>query len=124
MLKIFPIADDPNNRWVNWKDEYAQLPIDSNDQHLSTISLSRIFKSYIIELSEAKVSGNYVTAQELLNFIKSYQIKIAPKEILMSMNEIQSEINYNESNLFILVKNVYGLLSIVLLIFSFWQALI
>ena len=124
MLKIFPIADDPNNSWVNWKDEYAQLPIDSNDQHLSTISLSRIFKSYIIELSEAKVSDNYVTAQELLNFIKSYQIKIAPKEILMSMNEIQSEINYNESNLFILVKNVYGLLSIALLIFSFWQALI
>ena len=124
MLKIFPVVDDPNNSWVNWKDEYAQLPIDSSDQHLSTISLSRIFKSYIIELSEAKLSGNYTTAQELLNFIKSYQIKIAPKEILMSMNEIQSEINYNESNLFILVKNMYGLLSIALLIFSFWQALI
>ena len=119
MLKIFPVVDDPNNSWVNWKDEYAQLPIDSSDQHLSTISLSRIFKSYIIELSEAKLSGNYTTAQELLNFIKSYQIKIAPKEILMSMNEIQSEINYNESNLFILVKNMYGLLSIALLIFFF-----
>ena len=37
------------------KDEYAKQPIDSTDEHLSTISLSRIFRSYIMELAAKKL---------------------------------------------------------------------
>ena len=124
ILNIFPISGDQNNKWVNWKDEYAKQPIDSTDEHLSTISLSRIFRSYIMELAEAKNSNDYSTAQELLNFIKSYQIKISPEDLLMNMSEIKDEISYNKSNLFIKLKDYYGYLAIFLLLFSFWHSLI
>ena len=124
ILNIFPISGDQNNKWVNWKDEYAKQPIDSTDEHLSTISLSRIFRSYIMELAEAKNSNDYSTAQELLNFIKSYQIKISPEDLLMNMSEIKDEISYNKSNLFIKIKDYYGYLAIFLLLFSFWHSLI
>lgn len=122
-LKIFPISGDLDNKWVDWMDPYAEQPIDTLDQHLANISLSRLFRSYIIDLAEAKKTNNYETAQSLLNFIKAYQIKIAPKELLLNKNQIQREISYNHSNLFETVKNYYGYLSVLLLIFSFWNAL-
>jgi cytochrome c-type biogenesis protein CcsB len=123
LLKIFPIAGSKDNKWVNWVDPYAELPIDTTDEHLSKISLSRLFKSYIMDLREAKKSNNYESAQSLLNFIKAYQIKTSPTEIILSKNQIHREISYNKSNLFVKVKNYYGYLAVFLLIFSFWDAL-
>ena len=106
LLKIFPIEGDPDNKWVSWADSYAELPIDSTDQHLANISLSRLFKSYIMDLREAKSTNNYESAQSLLNFIKAYQIKTAPSDLLLSKNQILREISYNQSNLFIRVKKI------------------
>jgi cytochrome c-type biogenesis protein CcsB len=122
-LKIFPISGSLDNKWVDWMDPYAEQPIDTSDQHLANISLSRLFRSYIIDLGEAKKTNNYETAQSLLNFIKAYQIKTAPIELLLNKNQIEREISYNHSNLFVIVKNYYGYLSVLLLIFSFWNAL-
>ena len=123
LLKIFPIAGDNGNKWVSWANSYAELPIDSTDEHLANISLSRLFKSYIMDLREAKSTHNYESAQSLLNFIKAYQIKTAPSDLLLSKKQILREISYNQSNLFLKVKNYYGYLAILLLIFSFWDAL-
>ena len=53
-LKIFPIVGSIDNKWVDWMDPYAEQPIDTTDQHLANISLSRLFRSYIIDLGEAK----------------------------------------------------------------------
>ena len=122
-LKIFPITGSQDNKWVDWMDPYAEQPIDTTDQHLANISLSRLFRSYIIDLGEAKKTNNYETAQSLLNFIKAYQIKTAPVKLLLNKNQIEREISYNHSNLFVTVKNYYGYLSVLLLIFSFWNAL-
>jgi len=122
-LKIFPIVGSIDNKWVDWMDPYAEQPIDTTDQHLANISLSRLFRSYIIDLGEAKKTNNYETAQSLLNFIKAYQIKTAPAKLLLNKNQIEREISYNHSNLFVTVKNYYGYLSVLLLIFSFWNAL-
>ena len=122
-LKIFPIAGSIDNKWVDWMDPYAEQPIDTLDHHLANISLSRLFRSYIIDLGEAKKTNNYETAQSLLNFIKAYQIKIAPAKLLLNKKQIEREISYNHSNLFVTVKNYYGYLSVLLLIFSFWNAL-
>ena len=123
-LQVFPKSNDSTNKWVNWMDSYCDNPIDSTDPYLSNISLSRVFKSYILDLTEAKKTGDYSKAQSLLNFIKGYQIRTAPEEILLSREQINREISYNQSNLFIKVKNYYGYLSVFLLLFAFWQALI
>ena len=124
LLQIFPKLNDSTNKWVNWMDPYCSAPIDTNDQYLSNISLKRVFKSYILDLTQAKKTGDYTKAQSLLNFIKGYQIRTAPKEILLTRKQIDREISYNQSDLFIKVKNYYGYLSVFLLLFAFWQALI
>ena len=103
-LKIFPISGDIENKWVDWMNPYAEQPLDTLDQYLANISLSRLFRSYIIDLAEAKKTNNFDTAQSLLNFIKAYQIKTAPKELLLNKNQIEREISYNHSNLFVTVK--------------------
>ena len=123
-LQIFPKSNDSTNKWVNWMDPYCDSPIDSTDSFLANISLSRVFKSYILDLKEAKKDGDYSDAQAMLDFIKGYQMRTAPKEILLSRKQINREISYNQSNLFIKIKNYYGYLSVFLLLFSFWQALI
>ena len=124
LLQIFPKLNDSTNKWVSWSDPYCMNPIDTNDQFLSNITLSRVFKSYIMDLTEAKQSNDFTQAQSLLNFIKGYQIRTAPKSIMLSRKQIDREIAYNQSNLFIRVKNYYGYLSVFLLLFAFWHALI
>ena len=71
---------------MSWANSYAELPIDSTDEHLANISLSRLL-SYIMDLREAKSTHNYESAQSLLNFIKAYQIKTAPSDLLLSKKQ-------------------------------------
>ena len=122
-LKVFPIPNDKSDKWVNWKNPYCNLPIDSTDEYLSKISLSRVFRSYLFDLVEAKKSGDFTKAQSLLNFIKGFQIRSSNKDLLLTRKQIDREISYNQSNLFIRVKNYYGYLSIFLLLFAFCSAL-
>ena len=123
MLKVFPKLNDKSDKWVNWKNPYCDLSIDSTDNYLSKISLSRVFRSYLFDLVEAKKTGDFTKAQSLLDFIKGYQIRSSNKDLLLSRKQIDREISYNQSNLFILVKNYYGYLSVFLLLFAFWSAL-
>ena len=123
VLKVFPIPNDKSDKWVNWKNPYCDLPIDSTDEYLSKISLSRVFRSYLFDLVEAKKTGDFTKAQSLLNFIKGFQIRSSNKDLLLTRKQIDREISYNQSNLFIRVKNYYGYLSIFLLLFAFWSAL-
>ena len=85
-LKVFPIPNDKSDKWVNWKNPYCNLPIDSTDEYLSKISLSRVFRSYLFDLVEAKKSGDFTKAQSLLNFIKGFQIRSSNKDLLLTEN--------------------------------------
>ena len=87
------------------------------------ISLSRLFKSYILDLGEAKKSGNYATAQALLNYIKAYQINASPKDILLSGKEIKKEMAYNQSNLFVRVKKLVRLFVSICFVIRFLECI-
>ncbi|MAE14875.1 MAG: hypothetical protein CL821_04705 [Crocinitomicaceae bacterium] len=123
LLKVFPKLNDKSDKWVNWNSPYCDLSIDSTDEYLSKISLSRVFRSYLFDLVDAKKSGDFTKAQSLLNFIKGYQIRSSNKDLLLTRKQIDREISYNQSNLFMRVKNYYGYLSLFLLLFAFWSAL-
>ena len=124
LLNIFPVSKDSNNTWVNWMDNYALSPLDSSNKHSSDISLSRLFWTYITDLGNSKVKNDFKSANSLLLILKSYQNKAADKSILLNKDQISREMSYNNSNLFVSVKNYYGYLSVLLLLFTFWEALI
>ena len=124
LLNIFPVLNDSNNTWVNWMHNYAISPLDSLNKHSSEISLSRLFWTYVTDLGNSKASNNYESANSLLLILKSYQNKTADQTIVLNEDQISREMSYNKSNLFVTVKNYYGYLSILLLLFTFWEALI
>ena len=125
ILNIFPVLGDKNNRWVNWMDNYAMSPLDISNNHSAEISLSKLFWTYVTDLGNAKKPENdFKSANSLLLILKTYQNNSADQSILLNEDQINREMSYNNSNLFVNVKNYYGYLSVLLLLFTFWEALI
>ncbi|HEY9222166.1 MAG TPA: cytochrome c biogenesis protein CcsA [Lutibacter sp.] len=125
MLDIFPVQNSENNKWVSWDDQLAQqeltgsLRIINDDLQLPVLNYSNIMRTYFIEIINATKTGDYKRADKLLGYIKSIQRQSSASEIIPSEAKIQSEISYNKSNIFINLKNVYGLLSVLLLFLAF-----
>ena len=119
ILRIFPLFNDENNTWVSWRHESAKTSISHNDSHLKNISLSNILASYLDEVKAAKHTGDFSKATELLNILSSFQELKANKSLLPSEALIKTEIYYNKANIFKNLKNIYGLLAILLLVLSF-----
>jgi len=129
MLDIFPVQNSENNKWVSWDDQLAQqeltgsLRIINDDLQLPVLNYSNIMRAYFIEIINATKTGDYKRADKLLGYIKSIQRQSSASEIIPTEAKIQSEISYNKSNIFINLKNVYGLLSVLLLFLAFFDNL-
>ena len=119
ILKVYPIKNDPNNLWVN-EDSLENYPqYSSND-----IYISDTLKRYLYEVKLAAATKNYNAADKLINKLSVYQKENSSSDILPTETLIDLEIYYNKSNIFGILKNIYGLLAVFLLIFSFIDALI
>ena len=125
IITIFPIKDDAKNKWVSWNHESSNIPINMSNNHSeSGITLSKIWVTYLNDLANAKQTGDYSSASNMLGTLKSIQTLRANKEILPEKALIDLEIGYNKKNIFKSLKNNYGYLAILLLLFSFIDALI
>ncbi len=125
MLNIFPVQNSENNKWVSWDDKLAQqeltgsLRMINDDLQLPVLNYSGIMKAYFTEVVNATKTGNYSRADKLLGYIKTIQRQSSASEIIPTEAKIKSEISYNKSNIFINLKNVYALLSVLLLFLAF-----
>jgi len=125
MLDIFPVQNSENNKWVSWEDDLAKqelmgsLRIINEDLQLPVLSYSGIMRAYFIEIINATKTRDYKRADKLLGYIKSIQRQSSASEIIPTEAKIKSEISYNKSNIFINLKNVYALLSVLLLFLAF-----
>lgn len=124
-LKIFPIEGHPNNKWASANDNEsmtilsAQLQIINDDLQLPILNYRNIFHLYISELTKSVNSGDYSRPDKILGYISTIQRQLTPSEIIPTEKMVDVEIHYNESNIFILLRNVYGALSFILLILAF-----
>ena len=125
MLKIFPVPGDENNKWVSWDDPAARTPITgslriiNDDLQLAELNYSNIMRAYFTELISASRTADYTKADRILGYLKSIQRQSDAADILPSEKKLQYEISYNDSNIFINLKNLYALLSVVLLFLTF-----
>ena len=124
IITVFPVKNDPNNKWVGWSDPTSSEPISMGEHDQSGITLSKIWFTYLNDLATAKQNNDYSSANNMLGTLKSIQTLRANKEILPEKSLIDLEINYNKKNVFKTLKNYYGLLAVLLLLFSFTDALI
>ena len=112
VLKIFPIENDPNNKWAT-PGEFHQLKGHGTEE-------GDIFENYLQRLAEARTSNNYQEANAALTIISNYQQQKGAS-ILPSETKARLEIFYNETNIFKALFPVYLLLGSLLVAIFFLQ---
>jgi len=112
IMKIFPIPEDPNNKWVS----YPELA-NSGIKGMAGTYTQNILQMYFTALEEASVSGDYKKADGLLESINGFQKKYGSK-VLPSEQKITSEILYNKYDVFQKLPYWYMYAAILMLLFT------
>ena len=96
-LKLFPIPDDENNKWVS-PIEFRKGNFKVEDSLYSNF-INTGFKAYLLNVNEGKKSGDYSEADKLLFAIKKTQQNLG-SEVMLSDNKVDMEIKYNKYDIF------------------------
>ncbi len=118
VLRVFPIPGDENNKWVS----FPEVP-EANFKGMDSVYARQILPIYMNTLREARSSGDYTQATELLESIKGFQKKFGG-EVMPSDRKIDAEVLYNKYDIF---KNLYiwymlaGLLMLVFVIVQIFK---
>ncbi|RXP56158.1 cytochrome C biogenesis protein [Lutibacter sp. HS1-25] len=118
VLKIFPIPNDPNHKWVS-HNELNQANFKGQD----SIFVRQILPIYIQTLSEAKISNNYLDSDDILGGIITFQKKYG-SAVYPSEKKIDLEIAYNKYDVFKKLFSYYmyiGTLMFLLVIFQIFN---
>ena len=112
IMKIFPIPNDPNNKWVSFP-ELANSGI----KGMAGTYTQNILQMYFIALDKASISKDYKDADGLLESINGFQKKYGSK-VLPSDQKITSEILYNKYDVFQKLPYWYMYAAILMLLFT------
>ena len=91
ILRIFPVPNHNNNKWVSYSelDEFAITGMDS-------LYVKNILPLYFNSLRSSQISGDYNEPNKLLESLKGFQEKFG-SEVVLSDNKIKAEVLYNLS---------------------------
>lgn len=115
ILKIFPIPDDANNKWVS----YPELGQSGLKGMVATYT-SSILPLYFNALYTATTSKDYKQADELLESVNGFQKRFGSK-VRPSEEKISSEIMYNKYDVFQKLPYLYLFAAILMLFFTVLQ---
>ncbi|QHI35687.1 Cytochrome c biogenesis protein CcsA [Kordia antarctica] len=121
ILKIFPLPEDENNKWISGEDyrlnpERGFQPKDS----LYERYVKNAMPVYVIILNEAQKSGNYKEADNMLDSFRKRQEEFG-SEVLPSLRKIDTEILYNKINIFERLMIYYLLIGFVMFVLIITQ---
>jgi len=111
IMKIYPIPNDENNKWVSQPETLMTKGFKQD-----SIFVRKSLPLYVQLLQTAKKTGDYSKANQVLDGIKKYQMKYG-EEVYPSNDQIELEIKYNEINIFKKLVRYYGLASLLLIVF-------
>ncbi|RKS92576.1 cytochrome c-type biogenesis protein CcsB [Flavobacterium limicola] len=112
ILKIFPIPDDKNNKWVS----YLELN-EAGFKGMEATYTKNVLPLYFGSLANASTSNDYKTADELLESINGFQKRFGSK-VRPSEERITSEVLYNKYDVFNKLFYWYVLAAILMLFFA------
>ena len=115
IFKIFPIPNDENNRWVSYP-ELAEVNYSKKDSAIAR----NILPYYFETLREARIDGNYNTADDLLNGITKFQNEFGA-EIMPSENKVKAEVLYNKIDIFNRLYKYFGIFGMLMFVFIIIQ---
>ena len=110
ILKIFPIPNDKNNKWLSYLDL-------NEEQHNDLDIIKFALPAYFDELLKGAQSKNYLKANTMLSGMEEYQKKYG-SAVRPSDKKIDSEIFYNKYDIFKSLFWMYMLAGTFMLIFT------
>ena len=116
ILKIYPIPNDENNKWISQPETSSTKGLMAAD----TIFVQKSLPLYVQLLQTAKKTNDYSKANDILDGIKKYQKKYGAA-VYPSDKRIELEIVYNKYNVFSKLVRYYGLASLLLIVFVITQ---
>lgn len=119
ILKIFPIPNDENNKWVS-QNELLPKYYKGKD----SIFVNKILPIYLSTLTISKKENNYQKSEQILNGLITFQKKYGTN-IYPSDKKIKLEIWYNKYDVFKNLFSYYMYISVlmfVLLIFQIFKS--
>lgn len=115
ILKIFPIPDDKNNKWVS----YLELN-EAGFKGMEATYTKNVLPLYFGSLANASTSNDYKTADELLESMNGFQKRFGSK-VRPSEEKITTEILYNKYDVFQKLPFWYILAAILMLFLTILQ---
>jgi cytochrome c-type biogenesis protein CcsB len=94
VLRIFPVPNDENNRWVSAAevDEINFVGVDS-------LYVNNVLPLYLTSLRQGNTTSDYSQADQLLESLKGYQKKYGAS-IIPTEDQIKAELYYNKYDIF------------------------
>lgn len=112
ILRVYPIPNDKNNKWVSY------LELDQANIHgIDSTFAKNILPLYMQALDSAEIKGNYVNANFFLQSIENYQKKFG-SAVRPSEDKIDSEILYNKYDVFKKLYYLYMLTGVLMLMLT------
>ncbi len=112
ILRIFPIPNNKNNKWIS-PLEIGQSGLKGMD----SVYIKNVLPFYYNELLVSKTSGNYKTPNQLIKSVNDYQKKFGSK-VRPTDERIETEITYNKYDIFKRLFYLYMLAGICMLLFT------
>ncbi|MFC5978929.1 cytochrome c biogenesis protein CcsA [Flavobacterium salmonis] len=112
ILRIFPIPNDPNNKWISYL-EIGNAGLKGMDETY----VKQIIPLYFNALNNGSISKDFKTADDLVESINGFQKKFGAK-VRPSEQKIDAEIAYNKYDVFKVLPYWYITASILMLFFT------
>ncbi|HMB62949.1 MAG TPA: cytochrome c biogenesis protein CcsA, partial [Eudoraea sp.] len=111
IVKIFPLLNDENNKWVS-AVEYRGGQYQVHDSLYANF-IKNAIPYYLISLQRAIPSGDYSEAEKLLAAFHQNQVNHG-REVLPSENKVKAEVIYNRLNIFNRLYKYYTLVGMLM----------
>ncbi len=113
ILKIFPLLNDENNKWIS-AVEYRSGQYQVSDSLYSNF-IQNVMPYYLRELQGAIATGDYSSPDKLLEAFKQNQINHG-LEVLPSPKKVKTEILYNKLDIFNRLYKYYAVVGFLLFV--------
>jgi len=98
-MKLFPVPEDENNKWISSYEYRNQGYREVIKDTLYGNFINNGLSAYLLTLNQAKQNGDFTRANSLISGIKESQKRYGA-EVMLSDEKIKTEILYNRYDIF------------------------
>ncbi|MEC3908451.1 cytochrome c biogenesis protein CcsA [Tamlana sp. 2201CG12-4] len=96
-LKIFPIPENLNNKWISTYDYRQDISVIKDSLYGNFVKNG--FSAYLFTLNKAKQTGDFSETEKLLAAFKKTQHKYGG-DVMLSDDKVKTEVLYNKYDIF------------------------